>query len=96
MPRLIWTPAALADVHRLYRFLDTTDSQAAKRAIQAIRSGVKILAHQPRIGRRVENLESEFREWRIQFGNSGYVVLYRADDLTIAVLAIRHQREVGY
>lgn len=96
MPRLIWTPAALADVQRLYRFVAPTDIAAARRAVQAIRTGVKVLAHQPRVGRPVEDLEPEFREWPIGFGNSGYVVLYRIDDDTAATLAVRHQREAGY
>ena len=89
MPRLIWTPPALADVQRLYRFLAPKDADAAQRA-------VKILAHQPRIGRPVEDMEPEFREWLIDFGNSGYVALYRFDGENIAILAVRHQKEAGY
>ena len=69
MPRLIWTPEALADVQRLYRFLASKDANAAGRAVQAIRAGVKILAQRPRIGRPVEDMEPEFREWPIGFGN---------------------------
>ena len=96
MPRLIWTPPALADVQRLYRFLALKDADAAQRAVKAIRAGVKILAHQPRIGRPVDDMEPEFREWLINFGNSGYVALYRFDRETIALLTVRHQKEAGY
>ncbi|MBG4275001.1 type II toxin-antitoxin system RelE/ParE family toxin [Pseudomonas aeruginosa] len=96
MSRLIWTPPALADVLRLYRFLAPKDANAAQRAVQAIRAGVKILAHQPRIGRPVEDMETEFREWLIDFGNGGYVALYRFDGENIAILAVRHQKEAGY
>ncbi|HBO5344030.1 TPA: type II toxin-antitoxin system RelE/ParE family toxin [Pseudomonas aeruginosa] len=96
MPRLIWTPPALADVQRLYRFLAPKDADAAQRAVKAIRAGVKILAHQPRIGRPVEDMEPEFREWLIDFGNSGYVALYCFDGENIAILAVRHQKEAGY
>ncbi|MVW72099.1 type II toxin-antitoxin system RelE/ParE family toxin [Bordetella sp. 15P40C-2] len=96
MPRLIWTPPALADVQRLYRFLAAQDAEAAQRAVRAIRAGVKILAHQPRIGRPLDDLEPEFREWLIDFGNSGYVALYRFDSENIVVLAVRHQIEAGY
>ena len=32
MPRLIWSPAALRDVQRLYRFLAEKNAEAAKRA----------------------------------------------------------------
>nr|WP_202109429.1 type II toxin-antitoxin system RelE/ParE family toxin [Bordetella sp. 15P40C-2] len=93
---MIWTPPALADVQRLYRFLAAQDAEAAQRAVRAIRAGVKILAHQPRIGRPLDDLEPEFREWLIDFGNSGYVALYRFDSENIVVLAVRHQIEAGY
>lgn len=96
MPRLIWTPPALADVQRLYRFLASKDINAAQRAVKAIRAGAKLLARQPRIGRPVEDMEAEYREWLIDFGNSGYVALYRVDDEVVAILAVRHQKEAGY
>lgn len=37
-----------------------------------------------------------YREWVIDFGNSGYVALYRVDEETITLLAVRHQRELGF
>nr|WP_255626697.1 type II toxin-antitoxin system RelE/ParE family toxin [Phyllobacterium sp. KW56] len=92
---MIWTPPALADVQRLYRLLAPKDADAAQRAINAIRSGVKVLAHQPHLGRPVEEMDPEFREWLIHFGNSGYVALYRVDGETVAMLAFRHQKEAG-
>lgn len=96
MPRLIWTRPALTDVHRLYRFLALEDIDAARRAVGAIRMGVKILAHQPNLGRPIEDMDAEYREWRIDFGSGGYLVLYRADSETVAILAVRHQKEAGY
>lgn len=38
----------------------------------------------------------EFREYLIDFGDSGYVALYRFDGESIALLAVRHQKEAGY
>ena len=38
----------------------------------------------------------EHRELRIDFGDSGYVALYRYADSQVTVLALRHQREAGY
>jgi plasmid stabilization system protein ParE len=93
---VIWTPPALTDVQRLYRFLAPKDANAARRAVQAIRAGVKVLADQPRVGRPVDDIASEFREWLIDFGDSGYVALYRLDGETAAILAVRHQKEAGY
>jgi plasmid stabilization system protein ParE len=96
VPRLIWSPSALTDVQRLYRFLVIKDQEAARRAIKTLRAGVKILAHQPEAGRPVEDLDPVFREWPIDFGNSGYVALYRFDGETAIILAVRHQKEAGY
>ena len=96
MPRLIWTPPALADVQRLYRFLEPKSPEAAQRAVKAIRAGERILGHQPQLGRPVEDLDPEFREWLIDFGNTGYVALYRFDGITVSMLAVRHQKEAGY
>mgnify|MGYP006276484353 CR=1 FL=1 len=96
MSRLIWTPTALLDVKRLYDFLKTKDLDAAKRAVKAIRQGVKVLEKQSGVGRPVEEMDDEFRDWIIDFGDSGYVVRYRVGQRFVAVLAVRHQKEVGF
>jgi plasmid stabilization system protein ParE len=95
-PRLVWTPAALRDVQRLYRFLAEKNVDSAKRAVKAIREAVKLLQQQPGLGRPAEHMEPQYRERIINFGESGYVALYRFDGTTAVILAIRHQREVGY
>ena len=96
MPRLIWSPSALLDIQRLYQFLAEKNLDAAQRAVRAIRAGMKVIAQQPAIGRPAEDMEPEFREWLIDFGDSGYVVLYRYEGDSAVVLAVRHQRELGY
>lgn len=96
MSRLIWSPQALCDVQRLYRFLAVHNLDAAKRAVKAIRQEVKVLEHQPAIGRPMQDMDPEYREWLIDFGDSGYVALYRLAGDVVVILAVRHQREVGY
>ena len=96
MARVIWTPPALHDVARLHAFLSPKNRDAARRAVRAIRRGVKTLAEDPEIGRPVEEMPPEFREWFIPFGDSGYVALYRYDGRLVAILAVRHGREAGY
>lgn len=96
MPRLIWSPAALRDVQRLYRFLEPKKPDAARRAVRALREGVRTLGLQASIGRPVEGLPEAFREWIIDFGDSGYVARYRIDADAIVVLAVRHQKEAGF
>ena len=96
MPRLRWSQHAQRDLIRLHDFLSSKSRDAARRAIKAIRQGLKILSSHPEIGRPVEELPPEFREWVIEFGQGAYVVLYRYDGKEIVVLAIRHGREAGY
>lgn len=96
MPRLIWAPPALLDVQRLYRFLASQNAEAARKAVKAIRDGVKVLALQPGMGRPAEELVPEFREWLVDFGHSGYIVLYRFEADSVTILAVRHQKEIGY
>ena len=96
MPRLSWSPQALRDMQRLYRFLDGKHPDAARRAVNAIRHAVRLLQHQPGIGRPIENLDPGFREWPIDFGDSGYVVLCRLDADQVLILTLRSQREAGY
>lgn len=57
---------------------------------------MKVITKQPGIGRPAEDMDPEFREWLIDFGNSGYVVQYHYDGESSVVLAVRHQRELGY
>ncbi|MDK9708260.1 MAG: type II toxin-antitoxin system RelE/ParE family toxin [Desulforhopalus sp.] len=96
MSRLIWSPSALRDVQRLYRFLAEKNRDAARRAVQAIRTSVLIIAEHPEVGRPADEMDPRFREWLIDFSNSGYVVLYHYDGNEAVIVAVRHQREAGY
>lgn len=75
--------------------LPRRNSDAARRAVRAVRGGVHVLRLQLGLGRPVEDMPDPFREWIIDFGDSGYVVRYRVDADIVTVLAVRHQKEVG-
>ncbi|MDP2165156.1 MAG: type II toxin-antitoxin system RelE/ParE family toxin [Hydrogenophaga sp.] len=96
MSRLIWSQPALLDVQRLYRFLAPKILDAAQRAVQTIRQGLKVLGRQPGVGRTIEDRPDEFRERIIDFGNSGHVVRLRIGLDVVTVLAVRHQKEAGF
>lgn len=96
MSRLIWSPQAMQDVQRLYRFLAPKNHDAAKRAVKAIRLGVRVLQQQPGMGRPVEDMDDEFRDWIIDFGDTGYVARYRVDQQSVIILAVRHRKETGF
>jgi plasmid stabilization system protein ParE len=96
MPRLKWSQAALLDVARLHQFLAPKSREAAQRAVKTIRRGVKALGKHPEIGRPVEELPLEFREWVIEFGQGAYIALHHYHGTQVVILAIRHGREAGY
>jgi plasmid stabilization system protein ParE len=83
-------------VARLYEFLLPKSAEAATRAVKVIRQGVKALGKHPEVGRPVEELLPEFREWVIEFGAAAYVALYHYDGKQVVILAVRHGREAGY
>ena len=96
MPRLKWSPAALRDVARLHSFLAANSNEAAQRAIKVIRQRVKALAKHPQMGRSVEELPPEFREWVMELGRGAYIALYHYAEDEVVILAVRHGREAGY
>jgi plasmid stabilization system protein ParE len=95
MPRLKWSPQSLRDLGRLYDFLAPKNLEAAKRAVRAIRQGLKLLGKHPEMGRPVDELPTEFREWVIEFGSGAYVARYRYDGKEVVILRVRHGREAG-
>ena len=94
MARLRYSASAAHDLARLARFLVETDPHEAARTIPLIVSALDMLRLHPNIGRRCGN---QVRELVISRGKTGYVALYRYDEIrdVARVLAIRHQREIG-
>ncbi len=95
MATVVYSKRALEHIERAFAFLRDKNPDAAQSAVAAIQSAVNNLAGHPLVGRR---LEGELRELIISYGRSGYVALYRfvISSDQVRVLAIRHQREVGF
>lgn len=98
MSQVVVSESARKDLQRLQNFLKTKNVLAAKKAAEIIIRGIKQLQTSPTIGRPVEHLPLEYHELVIEFGSSGYVMLYRHDELTdrVVILKVRHQKEAGY
>jgi len=96
MPQVRHAPSALRDLQHLREFLRPKNPVAAKRAGETIMKAVQVLGLQPHIGRPVEDMPHEYREWVIDLGDSRYVARYRFDGDAVTILALRHQKEVGY
>lgn len=93
---MIYAPGAIRDLERLREFLRPKNPVAAKRAAETIMKAMQVLGLQPQIGRPVDDMPDEYREWLIDFGDSGYVARYRFDGEAVTILAVRHQKEAGY
>ena len=97
MPRVIVTEGAGRGLERCRQFLSAKNPSTVRRAGQAIERQFARLETNHNIGRPFPELP-ELRELVIDFGDSGYVALYRyeASGDTVYVLAFRHQKEAGY
>ena len=94
---MIVTEGATQGLERCRKFFDEKAPLVARRAAQAIERQFARLEESPEVGRPFPDMP-ELRELIIEFGESGYVALYRyerADD-TAYVLTFRHQKEAGY
>jgi plasmid stabilization system protein ParE len=92
---VVYSARSLGNIERAFGFLRDKNPGAALDAVAAIASAVEMLAAHPLVGRRVEG---ELRELVISYGQSGYVALYRfvVSRDEVRVLAIRHQKELGF
>lgn len=97
MPQVIFAPAAVRDLERLRDFLQPKNPAAAEKAAQVIIRNVRALGELPHVGRPIDDLPEEYRDWPIGYGDSGYIARYRiGSDDTVVILAIRHQKEAGF
>jgi plasmid stabilization system protein ParE len=101
--RVVLTKEAEDDLLRLFDFMverelarEDGDLSLPQRAIEAIREAFKLLERFPFSCRKAG--QSPFlRELVIPFGHTGYVALFEIiDNKTVAIGAIRHQREDDY
>lgn len=100
---VILTRDAEDDLNRLFEFVllrelerEDGDLEMAVEAVEAVKTGLMLLERFPFTCRKAA--DSPFlRELVIPFGATGYVALFEIlDASTVAVAAIRHQREDDY
>ena len=95
MAQIVYSARAIENLEHAFEFLLGETPATAVAAAEAIESAVNTLAAHPLVGRRIEG---DLRELVISFGATGYVALYRfvVQEDQVRVLALRHQREIGY
>jgi len=84
---------AVQDVERVRSFLDTTNPDAARRALELIWTTIERLRDFPSLGTPTE--DSDIRQLVIRFGASGYIVRYAIlpDTGDVLITRIWHGRE---
>ncbi len=92
VPEVVWLPEALADIARLRLFLEDKSPFAAARAAQTLRDGANLLRSFPELGRPM-NDDTDRREIFLAFGAGAYVLRYRIDGDTVAIVRVWHSRE---
>lgn len=92
---IVYSAGSLSHLDRAFEYLRNEKPEAAVAAGKGIRSAVESLGAHPLLGRRVQG---DIRELVISYGATGYIALYRflvpRDE--VRILAIRHQREIGF
>ncbi len=95
--RVRYTTDARDNLRRLYSFMLQQDLVAAKRALATIKKSITLLEDFPFTCRKVCADNSFLRELLISLGSTGYIALFEIEnDVTVTILAIRHQREDDY
>jgi plasmid stabilization system protein ParE len=88
--RILWSPAAWADIDRLHAFLADHDLDAADALFDRLAHAPEELLNFPRRGSRLSELDPrEVREYRI----GGYLLRYEVAGSDIVVLRFFHARE---
>jgi plasmid stabilization system protein ParE len=92
---VVYSAQAVDDVAHALETVRMEEAQLAEGAALVIRTAVEGLAAHPFVGRRIEG---DLRELIISYGRTGYVAMYRyhVQRDEVCLLALRHQREVGY
>ncbi len=95
MAQIVFAPRAFGDFERIFEFYARDDPRLARAQVEAVREAISMLGQHPLVGRIVND---GLRELVISRGRTGFLALYRFDPSldVVAVLAIRHQRELGY
>lgn len=90
------TPAARADIRRLFDFLAEKDLASAQRSLDVLQTAFQGLTLFPHSCRKMDPEDPSLRELLIPFGKSGYVAAFRIVEQDVRILAIRHQFEDDY
>lgn len=93
MTAIVYSQAAVQDLHRLGDFLRESDPPAAERTATLIAEAIQVLAEHPLIGRPIDGNRRQLVIFR---GRTGYLAKYSFSLVrdVVVILSIRHHREL--
>lgn len=94
MSQIIYTEEFMNDFELLYTFLKEKNSTSAQKLAKLLEEKLELLSSIPR----AFPFFGEYRLYLLEFGSSGYAILYNFDeeaDLVI-LLRMKHQKEAGF
>ena len=94
MPQIIYTDEFINDFERLHTFLAEKNPIAAQNLAILLEEKLDLLLTIPK----AFAFFGEFQLYLLQFGSSGYAILYDYNEElgTITILRIKHQKEAGF
>ncbi|MFN7095216.1 MAG: type II toxin-antitoxin system RelE/ParE family toxin [Burkholderiales bacterium] len=94
MSQIIFTDEFIGDFERLHMFLNEKNPFAAQKLAGLLEQKLDLLATIPR----AFPFFGEFRLYLLEFGSSGYVILYdyQENSDTVVLLRMNHQKESGF
>ncbi|MBP9743112.1 MAG: type II toxin-antitoxin system RelE/ParE family toxin [Burkholderiales bacterium] len=94
MPQIVYTDEFINDFERVYAFLAEKNPIAAQNLAKLLEEKLALLTTIPK----AFTYFGEFRLYLLEFGSSGYAILYDYNEElnTITILRIKHQKEVGF
>lgn len=94
MSQIIYTDEFVNDFERLYTFLAEKNPITAQNLAGLLEEKLGLLVTIPR----AFAFFGEFRLYLLEFGSSGYAILYDYNEKldTITILRIKHQKEGGF
>lgn len=94
MSQIIYTEEFISDLERLYTFLNEKNSIAAQNLTKLLENKLELLATIPK----AFPFFGEYRLYLLEFGSSGYAILYDYDETAdlVILLRMKHQKEVGF
>lgn len=88
--KIVWSPAAWADVGRIYAFLAEIDVEVADQAFDRLVEAPSMLLSYPRRGSRLSSVDDlEIRELRV----GQYILRYGLISDKVLILRFFHNRE---